>query len=67
MECKKEDNKTICTCTYSGCPRTGVCCDCIQYHKKMRQLPGCLFPEDVERTWERSYEAFADLVKQKKV
>jgi len=28
----------------------------------MRQLPGCFFPPDVEKTWERSFEAFAKLV-----
>jgi len=62
MECKKDTNDKKCTCTYPGCPRHGVCCDCLQYHKKMRQLPGCFFPPDVEKTWERSFEAFAKLV-----
>jgi hypothetical protein len=27
----------------------------------MRQLPGCLFPDDVERTWDRSLENFVRL------
>ena len=62
MECKVEKNAASCTCTYPGCPRHGICCDCIRYHKAMRQRPGCFFPPEVERTWERSYEAFARLV-----
>ncbi len=62
MKCKSETNSASCTCTYPGCPRHGICCDCLRYHKAMRQLPGCFFPPGVERTWERSYEAFAKLV-----
>jgi hypothetical protein len=25
----------------------------------MRQLPGCCFPDDVEKTYDRSFRAFA--------
>jgi hypothetical protein len=25
----------------------------------MKQLPGCCFPDDVERTYDRSFKAFA--------
>jgi hypothetical protein len=25
----------------------------------MKQLPGCCFPDDVERTYDRSFRAFA--------
>ena len=59
MECKKEQNLARCNCTYSGCGKKGVCCDCIQYHLPMRQLPACCFPDDVEKTYDRSFEAFA--------
>ena len=62
MECKREANMNHCTCTYEPCSRKGVCCDCLAYHLKSRQLPGCCFPSDVEKTWERSFEAFAELV-----
>ncbi|MFW6062516.1 MAG: DUF6485 family protein, partial [Planctomycetota bacterium] len=56
MECKKEQNLDRCNCTYSGCPRKGTCCDCLHYHLKMRQLPACAFPDDVEKTYDRSFE-----------
>jgi hypothetical protein len=29
----------------------------------MRQLPACCFPDDVERTYDRSFERFAGLVR----
>jgi hypothetical protein len=28
----------------------------------MRQLPACVFPDDVEKSYDRSYEKFAELV-----
>lgn len=59
MECKAKDNSRTCTCTYDGCSRHGVCCDCIQYHLSMKQLPGCCFPPEAERTYDRSFRAFA--------
>ena len=62
MECKKAENLESCTCTYEGCPRKGDCCDCIRYHLRSRQLPGCCFPADAESTFDRSFEHFAKLV-----
>ena len=62
MECKKESNQQRCNCSYDPCSRKGVCCDCIKYHVNMRQLPACVFPNDAERTYDRSYEHFARLV-----
>ncbi len=62
MECKKDTNLGNCTCTYNSCSRRGVCCDCVQYHLRMRQLPGCFFPGDAEKTYDRSFEHFARLV-----
>ena len=67
MECNKEKNMSRCNCTYEPCSRKGVCCECITYHLKMRQLPGCCFPDDAERSWDRSFEHFSRLVQQKKV
>ena len=61
MDCKKDENRDRCNCTYDPCSRKGLCCECIRYHWKMRQLPGCLFPDDVERTWDRSLENFVKL------
>ena len=62
MDCKQEHNESVCNCTYSPCPRKGICCDCIAYHGKARQLPACVFPADAERTFDRSFEHFARLV-----
>jgi len=62
MECKMAENAEFCTCSYDGCPRKGICCDCLQYHLKNRQLPGCCFPDAAERTYDRSFEHFAKLV-----
>jgi hypothetical protein len=33
----------------------------------MRQLPGCCFPDAAERTYDRSFEHFAQLVGTRKV
>ena len=58
MKCKQETNKQNCNCTYSGCPRHGICCECLKYHLSRRELPGCVFPDDVERSWDRSFQRF---------
>lgn len=62
MDCQKDKNLEFCTCTYDGCSRKGACCECLQYHLKSRQLPGCCFPAAAERTYDRSFEHFAKLV-----
>jgi len=59
MECNKEQNLSRCNCTYAGCSKKGMCCDCISYHLSMQELPGCCFPDEVERTYDRSFKAFA--------
>ena len=58
MNCQKNANAKNCTCTYEPCPRKGVCCDCITYHRAAGELPGCLFSEDAERTYDRSIGNF---------
>jgi hypothetical protein len=62
MECKKDRNLKNCNCSYEPCSRKGVCCDCIQYHLRMRELPACCFPDVAERSFDRSFEHFASLV-----
>lgn len=57
-ECHKEKNLKSCNCTYEPCPRKGICCDCLTYHRKMGELPACYFPADVERSYDRSIENF---------
>ena len=58
MECKKELNTKNCSCTYEPCSRKGVCCDCLMYHFNSGEFPACLFPADVEKTYDRSIETF---------
>ena len=61
-ECPNLDsNMDKCSCTYSSCPRKGKCCECLQYHLSMDQLPGCAFPPEVERTYDRSFRRFAQI------
>ncbi|MEN8119169.1 MAG: DUF6485 family protein [Bacteroidota bacterium] len=67
MECKKEINLQKCNCSYGSCNKTGICCDCISYHLRMRELPACAFPDDVEKTYNRSFEKFAELVNEGRV
>jgi len=56
-------NKEDCTCTHSGCPRKGKCCKCIKYHRNRGEVPGCLFPEEAERSYDRSVERFVKAVR----
>ena len=59
MECQKEKNLETCGCTYLACDRRGICCECIKSHLSRKELPGCCFPPEVEKTYDRSFEAFA--------
>jgi len=62
MECNQQKNRGICNCSYEPCSRKGICCECIRYHLRIRELPACCFPNDVEKTYDRSFERFAQLV-----
>ncbi len=59
MDCKKAANSKNCACTYTSCDKRGVCCECLQYHLAQKQLPGCCFPSEAERTYDRSFANFA--------
>jgi len=63
MDCQKDKNKQNCNCTYSGCPRFGVCCECVQYHKEMNQLPACYFSNSAEASYDRSFQKFVEDIK----
>jgi hypothetical protein len=67
MECNKEKNLKRCNCSYDPCSRKGICCECVSYHRKSRELPACFFPADAEATFDRSFEHFARLVAARKV
>ncbi|NLG80719.1 MAG: hypothetical protein GX492_13005 [Firmicutes bacterium] len=58
MECNIKKNIETCTCTYEPCHRKGKCCECIAFHRASGELPGCLFPPSVERTYDRSSRRF---------
>lgn len=57
-ECNMDKNLEKCNCSYEPCSRKGICCDCLQYHWSMGEVPACFFPDDVERTYNRSIERF---------
>lgn len=67
MECKQEKNSQACNCSYEPCSRKGVCCECLAYHRRSRELPACCFSAAAERTYDRSFEHFARLIKEKRV
>ena len=57
-QCDLAGNKETCNCSYEPCSRKGKCCECLRYHWSMGELPACLFPDDVERGYDRSVERF---------
>lgn len=63
VECKIEENLANCNCTYEPCSRKGKCCDCIRYHWRSKELPACFFPDDIEKTFDRSIERFIAIYK----
>lgn len=67
MECTKDENLARCNCTYEPCDRKGICCQCIAYHLRSRDLPACCFTAEAEATYDRSFEHFARLVKSGKI
>lgn len=57
-QCPQEKNLKGCNCTYEPCSRKGLCCECLSYHWRAGELPACLFPADVEASYDRSVERF---------
>lgn len=64
MDCKKEENKENCGCTYD-CPRKGLCCECVAHHRANNEVPGCFFPEKDEASYDRSIKNFIESWKDK--
>lgn len=59
MSCtNKEKNLKNCNCSYLGCPRKGICCECLAYHRSHGELPACYFSKEEEKSWDRSIENF---------
>ncbi len=67
MECQIETNQAKCTCTYEPCSRKAKCCECISYHLQSDELPGCVFPSDVEKTYDRSFGRFVKVYRDRSV
>ncbi|MDN5361418.1 MAG: hypothetical protein PWP70_465 [Moorella sp. (in: firmicutes)] len=57
-QCNIKTNTERCTCTYEPCSRKGKCCECIAFHRRYDELPGCLFPPEIEKTYDRSIQRF---------
>jgi hypothetical protein len=63
-ECpNQEKNLKHCNCTYEPCSRKGICCECLAYHRRNRELPACYFPAEVEKTYDRSITRFLKISK----
>ncbi len=58
MECKQKENLKTCPCTYPGCPRKGICCECLRSHREKGELPACYFGPEAEKTYDRSIKKF---------
>ncbi|MDD5431872.1 MAG: DUF6485 family protein [Candidatus Omnitrophica bacterium] len=54
----QKTNLANCNCSYAGCARKGLCCECISYHRSKREIPACFFPSDIEKCYDRSIENF---------
>ena len=62
-ECKSAKTKSLCNCSWEPCSRKGVCCECLAYHWGHQELPACLFPDSVEKTYDRSLRKFLEVYK----
>jgi len=58
MACENKPGMKGCTCTYEPCPRKGNCCECVAYHRRNGEIPGCFFTPRGERSYNRSIAAF---------
>jgi hypothetical protein len=59
MACSNlKKNLDSCNCSYAGCEKAGLCCECVRYHRDKGQLPACYFPADAEKTYDRSIGYF---------
>ncbi len=55
MACQNQKkNLAYCNCSYDPCPRKGICCECLAYHRENEEIPACFFPADIEKTFNRS-------------
>lgn len=41
---------------HMSCSRHGKCCECVAYHRRSGEVPGCFFSKSGEKTYDRSIE-----------
>ena len=58
----RKTNLTTCTCTYISCDKRGLCCQCVVYHRARGELPGCFFPAEAERGYDRSVRHYVQVM-----
>lgn len=58
MGCPSAQSKDHCSCTYTACDKRGNCCQCVVFHRKRGELPGCFFTPEGERSYDRSLKRF---------
>jgi hypothetical protein len=51
-------NKIKCPCTFKDCDKHGKCCECIDFHRKCKELPACYFSKEDEKTYDRSIKFY---------
>jgi hypothetical protein len=59
MDCPQQEKNSK-NCTYTSCSRYGNYCAFIAYHRERNELPGCLFPPEVEKTYDRSVKKYIE-------
>lgn len=64
-ECTYQRTMKWCNCTYEPCDKKGKCCECLRSHLKAGEFPACVFPNDVEKTFDRSIERFMKTYQQR--
>ena len=58
MDCRLESNRVSCNCSYEPCPRKGICCQCLDYHRRHGELPACFFSRAAEKSYDRTVANF---------
>jgi len=53
-------NEQECNRTYKPYSRKGVFCERLRYYWQSGELRACAFPEDVEKTYDRSIKKFIE-------
>jgi len=50
-------NKKTCPCTYK-CDKHSKCYECIDYHRKRKELPAYYFSKEDEKTYDRNIKFY---------